>query len=228
MLHVYDLLFHIICCLSEICGFIFSPKNCSVMSTFMHLPKLNLIPLQIAVFRFGHYTKKCKNLHMDISEMRNDRLRINSVEICAVVHFKTCRLSLLFIGFLRQNSEFRTKKFRTHLMELKNVRGDKNISFRNQSHDLCLKIKLWQYIIPRYFFAKASMSSRAFNYVPRARIWEICAENSWTPWNVPSRLSPQNLFFILYLSNIIQSNVPLNFLSWSVLMQWLKKYFYAI
>ena len=54
----------------------------------MHLPKLNLIPLQIAVFRFGHYTKKCKNLHMDISEMRNDRLRINSVEICAVVHFK--------------------------------------------------------------------------------------------------------------------------------------------
>ena len=96
----------------------FPPQNCSVMSTFMHLPKLNLIPLQIAVFRFGHYTKKCKNLHMDISEMRNDRLRINSVEICAVVHFKTCRLST-FHWILRQNSEFRMKKYRTHLMELK-------------------------------------------------------------------------------------------------------------
>ena len=38
--------------------------------------------------------------------MRNDHLRINSVEICAVAHFKTCRLSTFHWIF---KTEFRVQ-----------------------------------------------------------------------------------------------------------------------
>ena len=74
--------------------------------------------------------------------MRNDRLRINSVEICAVAHFKTCRLSTFHWIF---KTEFRVQDEKVQKSSdgvKKKVRGDENISFENQSHDLCLKIKL--------------------------------------------------------------------------------------